>query len=68
MGDWVIFDCVGPMPEALQTLSAKIFKEWLPANEKYELSGNATIEWYDCIRDNDDPDYRSAIWLPVKTK
>ena len=68
MGDWVVFDCIGPMPEALQTLSIKIFKEWLPANEKYELSGNATIEWYDCIRDKDDPDYRSAIWLPVKSK
>lgn len=68
MGDWVVFDCVGPMPEALQTLSTKIFKEWLPANAKYELSGNATIEWYDCIRDKDDPDYRSAIWLPVKSK
>jgi len=45
------------------------FKEWLPGNPDYELSGNATVEWYDCMTgEKTDPDYHSAIWLPVKKK
>ena len=68
MGDWAIFECVGPIPETLQALNTRIFQEWLPNNPDYELSGNATVEWYDCMREKDDPDYRSAIWLPVKHK
>ena len=35
----------------------------------WEISGNATVEWYDCIHgEKTDPDYHSAIWLPVKRK
>ena len=68
MGDWAIFECVGPIPETLQALNTRIFQEWLPNNPDYELSGNATVEWYDCMREKDDPDYRRAIWLPVKHK
>ena len=68
-GDWAVFDCFGPVPEALQALSARIFKEWLPGNAEYELSGSASVEWYDCVRgEKTDPDYHSAIWLPVKRK
>ncbi len=67
-GEWAVFDCIGPMPDALQDLNTKIFKEWLPGNPEYELYGNATVEWYDCIGDKDDPDYHSAIWIPVKRK
>ena len=68
MGDWAVFDCIGPIPEALQSLNTRIFKEWLPGNTEYELSGNASVEWYDCTGEKDDPDYHSAIWLPVKRK
>ena len=65
-GDWAVFDCVGPIPEALQSLNTRIFKEWLPGNPDYEICGNATVEWYDCINgEKTDPDYRSAIWVPV---
>lgn len=68
-GEWAIFDCVGPIPGALQSLNTKIFKEWLPGNPNYELSGNANVEWYDCINgEKTDADYHSAIWLPVKEK
>jgi AraC family transcriptional regulator len=50
-------------------MNTRIFKEWLPGNPDWELSGNATIEWYDCIHgEKTDPDYHSAIWLPVKRK
>lgn len=68
-GEWAIFDCVGTIPDALQTLNTRIFKEWLPGNPDYEISGNANVEWYDTINgEKTDPDYRSAIWIPVKKK
>ena len=67
-GDWAVFDCVGPNPETLQRVNTQIFREWLPGNPDWELCGNATIEWYDCNGDPADPDYRSAIWVPVKKK
>lgn len=68
MGEWAVFDCIGPIPEALQSMNTRIFKEWLPGNPEFELSGNATVEWYDCMGDQNSPDYHSAIWLPVKRK
>ena len=34
-GDWAVFDCVGPMPETLQSLNTRIFREWLPGNPDY---------------------------------
>ncbi len=66
---WAVFDCIGPIPEALQRVNTRVFKEWLPANPDYELCGSATVEWYDCINgEMTDPDYHSAIWVPVKRK
>ena len=67
--DWAVFNCIGPIPEALQSVNTRIFSEWLPGNAEYELSGNATVEWYDCVNgEMTDPDYHSAIWVPVKKK
>ena len=44
-------------------------KEWLPGNPDYELCGNASAEWYDCVNgEKTDKDYHSAIWIPVKKK
>lgn len=66
---WAVFNCIGPLPDALQRLNAQVFSEWLPGNPDYELCGNATIEWYDCINgEKTDADYHSAIWIPVKKK
>ncbi len=67
-GEWAVFSCVGPNPETLQSVNTRIFKEWLPGNPNYELFGNATVEWYDCTEDSTSPDYRSAIWIPVKRR
>ena len=68
-GEWAVFDCVGPNPQTLQSVNTRIFREWLPGNPDYELSGNATVEWYDCLHgEMTDPDYHSAIWVPVKRK
>ena len=67
-GEWAVFTCVGPNPETLQSVNTRIFREWLPGNPEYELSGNANVEWYDCMGNMTDPDYRSAVWVPVKRK
>ena len=68
-GEWAVFDCVGPNPQTLQSVNTRIFQEWLPGNPDYELCGNATVEWYDCLHgEKNDPDYHSAIWVPVKRK
>ena len=68
-GDWAVFNCIGPNPQTLQSVNTRIFSEWLPGNPEYELSGNATVEWYDCVNgEMTDPDYHSAIWLPVRRK
>ena len=67
--DWAVFDCIGPIPDALQALNTRIFKEWLPNNPDYEFSGNANIEWYDCVNgEKTDADYHSAIWIPVTSR
>ncbi len=68
-GLWAVFNCIGPLPQSLQSVNTRIFREWLPGNGEYELAGNANVEWYDCIHGKpSDPDYRSAIWIPVKKK
>lgn len=65
-GEWAKFNCVGRMPEALQKVNAYIFKEWLPDNREYEMSGCYNIEWYSGDGKKNDADYKSAIWIPVK--
>ena len=65
-GEWAKFNCIGAMPDSLQALNTRIFKEWLPGNTEFEMSGYYNIEWYSCDGEKTDADYRSAIWLPVK--
>jgi AraC family transcriptional regulator len=68
-GEWAVFDCSGPLPGALQSVNTRIFREWLPGNPDYELCGNANVEWYDTVHgEKTDPDYHSAIWIPVRKK
>ena len=67
--EWAVFNCIGPNPETLQRVNTQIFREWLPGNPEYELCGNATAEWYDCVNgEKTDPDYHSAIWVPVRRR
>ena len=65
--EWAKFTCVGSMPNSLQTLNTRIFKEWLPGNEEYEIAAELNIEWYS-EGDIDSSDYQSGIWIPVKKK
>lgn len=67
-GSWAIFDCYGPNPETLQNVNTRIFNEWLPNNNDYEINGRVNVEWYDCFTDMTDPNYHSQIWIPIKEK
>ena len=64
---WAIFRCVGPMPGALQVVNTRIFSEWLPNNQKYEIATGLNIEMY-TKGDIHALDYVSEIWIPVKEK
>ncbi len=64
---WARFRCVGPMPEALQALNTRIFNEWLPENEDYEIAAGYNIECYE-EGDISNLNYRSEVWIPVKKR
>ena len=63
---WAMFDCVGPMPDALQTLQKRIVTEWLPTSG-YEYANAPDIEVY-FEGDQFSPDYRCEAWLPIVKK
>ncbi len=65
--EWAKFKCVGSMPEAIQTVNTRIFKEWLPGNSDYEIAADIIIEWYP-EGDTTSENYESAIWIPIKRK
>ena len=65
-GEWAKFEAVGPIPDALQALNTKVFKEWLPGNPDYEMAGFYNLEWYSPDGEQSDPDYKSGIWVPVR--
>lgn len=60
---WAIFDCVGPLPGAMQALQKRIFSEWLPTSG-YEYASAPDIELY-FEGDQSAAGYRSQVWLPV---
>ncbi|NLP16358.1 MAG: AraC family transcriptional regulator [Clostridiales bacterium] len=69
---WAVFPCKGPMPNAIQDTNTKIFSEWLPNCKEYEIADGYNIELYTDISDypkgNQDENYYSEIWIPVKKK
>lgn len=64
---WAKFKCTGSMPDVLQAMNTKIYKEWLPGNTEYEIAESIDVEWYS-DGDNTKADYESAIWIPVKRR
>jgi AraC family transcriptional regulator len=63
---WAIFECVGPMPDAIQNLQKRIVTEWLP-NSGYEYANAPDIEVY--FEGNQQAaDYRCEAWLPIVKK
>lgn len=64
---WVVFECIGSLPDALHKLWKRIFSEWLPAT-KYELNlSMPEIEFYlpGCTNK---PKYYSEIWISISDR
>ncbi len=61
---WAIFECIGPMPDTIQSLQKRIMTEWLPTSG-YEYADAPDIEVYS-ESDMTAADYRCEVWLPVK--
>lgn len=69
---WAIFPCRGAMPQSIQKVSEKIFSEWLPNCEDYEIAAGYNIEMYNdpskYEKGNLDENYYAEVWIPVKKK
>lgn len=69
---WAVFPCRGAMPDAMQSVSEKIFSEWLPNCKNYEFAAGYFIEMYTDMKEYKngihDENYYSEIWIPVKKK
>lgn len=69
---WAVFPCRGPMPKAIQEVNRKIYSEWLPNCRDYEIAAGLNIEMYTDVNDypkgNQDENYYTEIWIPVKKK
>jgi AraC family transcriptional regulator len=63
---WAIFESVGAMPHAIQNLQKRIITEWLPTSG-FEYANAPDIEVYP-KGDQQSPQYRCEVWLPVVKK
>lgn len=63
---YAIFDCVGPMPDAIQRVQHRILAEWLPSSG-YEWAPKADLELYFGPNMTSE-DYRSQVWLPIQKR
>lgn len=65
-GTWAIFECCGPVPDAMQAMQQRIVSEWLPTSG-YQYASAPDIEVYPA-GDQKSPGYHSQIWLPIVKK
>ncbi len=63
---WAVFECIGPMPDAIQKTWHKICSEFFPT-ANYEPTYEMDIEAYPAGVMTS-PDYRTEIWVTVKEK
>lgn len=69
---WAVFACRGALPNSLQEVNRRIFSQWLPGCKEYEIASGINIEMYSdpsgFPRGNQDENYYSEIWIPVRKK
>ena len=67
---WAVFPCKGQASISLKQTNEKIFKEWLPNNDNYEISEGYNIEMYSNPKEYkkglEDKNYYCEIWIPIK--
>ena len=61
---WLVFDCTGPMPQAIQETFHRIITEFFPSSE-YEPTFEFDIEAYPA-GPMTTADYKSQVWIPIK--
>ncbi len=69
---WAIFSCIGPSSVKMPEINEKIFTEWLPNSNDYDIAAGYNIEMYSNPKDYkkgvDDEKYYSEVWIPIKRK
>ncbi len=63
---WGIFECIGPLPNAIQDLQKRIVTEWLPTSG-YEYADAPDIEVYFDGNQRSE-DYKCEVWIPIMKK
>ncbi len=63
---WAVFECIGPMPDAMQNTWHKICSEFFPTSH-YEPTYEMDVEAYTAGYMSAD-DYKSEIWVPIREK
>jgi AraC family transcriptional regulator len=63
---YAVFDCTGPMPDAMQALQHRILAEWLPSSG-YEWASKSDLELYFGPNMTAE-DYKSQVWLPIQKR
>jgi len=63
---WAVFECIGPIPEAMESMWQRIVSEFFPTS-CYEPTYEMDLEAY-TAGDRTRSDYRSEIWVPVKKR
>ena len=63
---WAIFESVGPLPRAIQSVTERIFAEWFPSTG-YEHADAPELEIYP-TGDTNAEDYYCEVWIPIKKK
>lgn len=61
---WAVFESIGPLPEAIQDITRRIFSEWMPSTG-YQHDCAPELEVYP-EGDINSLDYRCEVWIPVK--
>ena len=62
----MVFDCRGPMPEAMAGIWHKLYSEFFPTSD-YQPTYEMDIEAYTAGSMNS-PDYKSEVWIPIMKK
>jgi AraC family transcriptional regulator len=61
---WAVFESVGPLPDAIQDITRRIFTEWMPST-RYQHDCAPELEVYP-EGDIYAHDYRCEVWIPIK--
>ena len=69
---WAVFPCTGNSSQTIPDVHGKIFREWLPGCQDYEIAAGYHIEMYndpaDYTNGTQDENYYCEIWVPVRQK